>query len=64
MLKGDIFMEEVLEREVVPAGYEDIVLYDDYGKRVTNPVTLRSIAEAQDFLAVWLNMNGKSYNAS
>ena len=57
-------MEEVLEREVVPAGYEDIVLYDDYGKRVTNPVTLRSIAEAQDFLAVWLNMNGKSYNAS
>ena len=58
-------MEEVLEREAtVPAGYEDIELYDDYGKRGTNPVTLISIAEAQDFLAVWLNMNGKSYNAS
>ena len=50
-------MEEVLEREAtVPAGYEDIVLYDDYGKRVTNLATLRSIAEAQDFLAVWLKM--------
>ena len=50
-------MEEVLEREaVVPAGYEDIVLYDDDGRRVTNPVTLRSIAEAQDYLAMWLKM--------
>lgn len=52
-------MEEVLEREAVPAGYEDIELYDDYGKRVTNPVTLRSIAEAQDFLAAWLKMKGR-----
>ena len=47
-------MEEVLEREaVVPAGYEDIVLYDDYGRRVTNLATLQAIRESDEIAAEW-----------
>ena len=50
-------MEEVLEREaVVPAGYEDIVLYDDYGRRVTNLATLQAIRESDEIAAEWLRM--------
>ena len=51
-------MEQVLEREV-PEEYKDIVLYDDYGNRVTNPELLESIAEAQEFLADWLKSKEK-----
>ena len=47
-------MEQVAERATIPAEYEDIVLYDDYGNRVTNPSMLRSLAEAQEILADWL----------
>ena len=46
-------MEEVAERETVPAGYEDIVLYDDDGRRVTNPVTLRAFAESVEIIRAW-----------
>lgn len=47
-------MEEVLERETVPAGYEDIVLYDDDGRRVTNLATLQAIRESDEIAAEWL----------
>ncbi len=47
-------MEQVLTREKkVPAGYEDIVLYDDDGNRVTNLETLQSIREGQAIIAEW-----------
>ena len=46
-------MEEVLEREAVPAGYEDIELYDDYGRRVTNLATLQAIRESDAIVAEW-----------
>ena len=48
-------MEEVLERGTIPPEYEDIVLYDDNGKRVTKLSTLRSIAEAQRIVADWVS---------
>ena len=48
-------MEEVLDREVVPTGYEDIVLYDDYGRRVTNLLTLQAIRESDEIVAEWLS---------
>ena len=46
-------MEQVLEREAPQSSYEDIVLYDDYGNRVTNPAMLRSLAEAMEIAADW-----------
>lgn len=50
-------MTQVLEQErKVPAGYEDIVLYDDYGNRVTNLDTLKAIREGQKFFALWEKM--------
>ncbi len=50
-------MEQILAYErKVPAGYEDIVLYDDDGNRVTNLRTLRAIREGQKFFALWDNM--------
>ena len=54
-VKGNIFMEEVLEHETVPAGYEDIELYDDYGRRVTNLLTLQAIRESDEIVAEWLS---------
>ena len=57
-VRSNIFMEQVLEREV-PKEYKDIVLYDDYGKRVTNPEMLEAIAEAQEILADWLRSKEK-----
>ena len=47
-------MEQLAELMTVPSKYEDIVLYDDYGNRVTNSDTLEAIAEAQEFLSEWL----------
>ncbi len=47
-------MEEVLERDKIPAGYEDIVLYDDYGRRVTNLATLQAIRASDEVAAEWL----------
>ena len=47
-------MEEVLERGTIPPEYEDIVLYDDYGKRVTNLDTLQAIRESDEIAAEWL----------
>ena len=47
-------MEEVLEHAAtVPAGYEDIELYDDYGRRVTNLATLQAIRESDAIVAEW-----------
>lgn len=47
-------MEQVLERETVPAGYEDIVLYNDEGNRVTNIDTLRAIRESDEITSEWI----------
>lgn len=47
-------MEQVLEREAkVPAGYEDIVLYDDDGNRVTNLATLEALRESDKIISEW-----------
>ena len=47
-------MEQVLEREATPKlNWRDIEVYDDDGKRVTNPKTLHAIAEGQELIAEW-----------
>ncbi len=51
-------MEQVLERKVA-TGYEDIVLYDDYGNRVTNPGLLEAVAEGREILAEYLKRKEK-----
>ena len=40
-------------KKQVPEGYKDIVVYDDFGHRVTNVRTLRSIMEGQRIIAEW-----------
>ena len=51
-------MEQVLEREAQTEeqkiyDWRDIEMYDDEGRRITNPKTLRSIAEGQEIIAEW-----------
>ena len=33
--------------------WRNVVMYDDEGKRITNPVTLESFAEGQELIAEW-----------
>ena len=33
--------------------WRNIVMYDDEGRRITNPVTLESFAEGQELIAEW-----------
>ena len=42
-----------LEREAVKIDWRNIVMYDDEGKRITNPITLQSFAEGQELIAEW-----------
>lgn len=51
-------MEQVSER-VYPATNEkgEYYLYDDEGNGVTNQKTLRALAEAQEFISMWLEHN-------
>ena len=50
-------MEQILERETgTSEAYADIIVYDDDGSRIRNPRTLRAIAEAQKFIALWDKM--------
>ena len=51
-------MEQVLERESKTKerkiyDWRDIEMYDDEGRRITNPKTLRSFAEGQEIIAEW-----------
>ena len=55
--KEEYFMSiaEILELDqeaIIPEEYRDIILYDDYGNRVTNIATLRAIREGQEFIAM------------
>ncbi len=51
-------MEQVSER-IYPATNEkgEYYLYDDEGNGVTNQRTLRALAEAQEFISMWLEHN-------
>ena len=51
-------MEQVLERESKTKerkiyDWRDIEMYDDEGKRITNPKTLRSFAEGLELADEW-----------
>ena len=51
-------MEQILEREAETKerkiyDWRDIEMYDDEGRRITNPKTLRSFAEGQEIIAEW-----------
>ena len=47
-------MEQVLEREAAAKiDWRNIRMYDDEGKRITNPITLQSFAEGQELIAEW-----------
>ncbi len=47
-------MEQVLEREAAAKiDWRNIVMYDDEGKRITNPKTLRAMAEAVEIGDAW-----------
>lgn len=54
-------MEQVLEREVkIPTEYEDIILYDDDGNRVTNLATLEALRESDEIIAQWRETRKRS----
>ena len=48
-------MEQVLEsrRPETKIDWRTIEMYDDEGKRITNPKTLRAMAEGQELVAEW-----------
>ena len=49
-------MEQVLEREVpkTKLDWQNIEMYYDDGRRITNPKILRGMAEAEELAEVWL----------
>ena len=48
-------MEQVLERRTPEPkiDWRTIEMYDDEGKRITNPKTLRAMAEGQELISEW-----------